>query len=277
MHGHYPPPVETARAYYNSSDADNFYATIWGGEDIHVGTYEHEEDSIFEASRRTVRKILSMLTLNESSHVLDVGSGYGGPARYLVKTTGCKVDCLNISEVQIARTLRLNQQHGMADRIQVIEGSFEEMPIENSKYDVVMSQDAILHSGNRHKVLEEVARVLKPGGEFIFTDPMQSDDCPPGVLAPVLERIHLASMGSFGFYTKTAVEVGLETLEILEMTDQLITHYRRVLEEVNGCYDDLLKVCSKDYLDRMKVGLKHWIESGQRGYLAWGILHFRKK
>jgi sarcosine/dimethylglycine N-methyltransferase len=277
MHGHYPPPVETARAYYNSSDADNFYATIWGGEDIHVGTYEHEEDSIFEASRRTVRKILSMLTLNESSHVLDVGSGYGGPARYLVKTTGCKVDCLNISEVQIARTLRLNQQHGMADRIQVIEGSFEEMPIENSKYDVVMSQDAILHSGNRHKVLEEVARVLKPGGEFIFTDPMQSDDCPPGVLAPVLERIHLASMGSFGFYTKTAVEVGLETLEILEMTDQLITHYRRVLEEVNSCYDDLLKVCSKDYLDRMKVGLKHWIESGQRGYLAWGILHFRKK
>jgi sarcosine/dimethylglycine N-methyltransferase len=277
MHGHYPPPVETARAYYNSSDADNFYATIWGGEDIHVGTYEHEEDSIFEASRRTVRKILSLLTLNESSHVLDVGSGYGGPARYFVKTTGCKVDCLNISEVQIARTLRLNQQHGMADRIQVIEGSFEEMPIENSKYDVVMSQDAILHSGNRHKVLEEVARVLKPGGEFIFTDPMQSDDCPPGVLAPVLERIHLASMGSFGFYTKTAVEVGLETLEILEMTDQLITHYRRVLEEVNSCYDDLLKVCSKDYLDRMKVGLKHWIESGQRGYLAWGILHFRKK
>jgi sarcosine/dimethylglycine N-methyltransferase len=277
MHGHYPPPVETARAYYNSSDADNFYATIWGGEDIHVGTYEHEDDSIFEASRRTVKKILSMLTLNESSHVLDVGSGYGGPARYLVKTTGCKVDCLNISEVQIARTLRLNQQHGMADRIQVIEGSFEEMPIENSKYDVVMSQDAILHSGNRHKVLEEIARVLKPGGEFIFTDPMQSDDCPPGVLAPVLERIHLASMGSFGFYTKTAVEVGLETLEILEMTDQLITHYRRVLEEVNSCYDDLLKVCSKDYLDRMKVGLKHWIESGQRGYLAWGILHFRKK
>ncbi len=277
MHGHYPPPVETARAYYNSSDADNFYATIWGGEDIHVGTYEHEEDSIFEASRRTVKKILSLLTLNESSHVLDVGSGYGGPARYFVKTTGCKVDCLNISEVQIARTLRLNQQHGMTDRIQVIEGSFEEMPIENSKYDVVMSQDAILHSGNRHKVLEEVARVLKPGGQFVFTDPMQSDDCPPGVLAPVLERIHLASMGSFGFYTKTAVEVGLETLEILEMTDQLITHYRRVLEEVDSCYDDLLKVCSKDYLDRMKVGLKHWIESGQRGYLAWGILHFRKK
>lgn len=277
MHGHYPPPVETARAYYNSSDADNFYATIWGGEDIHIGTYEHEDDSIFEASRRTVKKILSMLTLNKSSRVLDVGSGYGGPARYLVKSIGCRVDCLNISEVQIERTHRLNQQHGMADKIQVIEGSFEEMPIENAQYDVVMSQDAILHSGNRHKVLEEIARVLKPGGEFIFTDPMQSDDCPPGVLTPVLERIHLASMGSLGFYTKTAVEVGLETLEVLEMTDQLIIHYRRVFEEIDRCYNELLKVCSKDYLDRMKVGLKHWIESGQKGYLAWGILHFRKK
>ena len=104
MTSKYSVPVETARSYYNSTDADNFYATIWGGTDIHVGLYEKKEDSIFDASHRTVINIANMLKLNNKSQVLDVGSGYGGPARYLASTYGCQVDCLNISEVQNQRT-----------------------------------------------------------------------------------------------------------------------------------------------------------------------------
>jgi sarcosine/dimethylglycine N-methyltransferase len=271
----YSTTVETSRTYYNSGDADNFYATIWGGEDIHIGIYEN--DSIFDASHRTVQKIANLLTLNESTRVLDIGAGYGGAARYLAKTHGCYVDCLNLSEIQNKRNRQLSQQQSLTDKIQVIDGSFEAIPAENQQYDVVWSQDAILHSGNRRKVLEEVYRVLKPKGEFIFTDPMQSDDCPEGVLQPVLDRIHLDSMGSIGFYTKTAEELGFEKVQIIEMTEQLVNHYSHVLQELQARYDELLKVCSQEYLERMKVGLNHWIEKGQKGYLSWGIMLFRKK
>lgn len=271
----YSTTVETSRTYYNSGDADNFYATIWGGEDIHIGIYEN--DSIFDASHRTVQKIANLLTLNESTRVLDIGAGYGGAARYLAKTHGCHVDCLNLSEIQNQRNRQLSQQQSLTDKIQVIDGSFEAIPAENQQYDVVWSQDAILHSGNRRKVLEEVYRVLKPKGEFIFTDPMQSDDCPEGVLQPVLDRIHLDSMGSIGFYTKTAEELGFEKVQIIEMTEQLVNHYSHVLQELQARYDELLKVCSQEYLERMKVGLNHWIEKGQKGYLSWGIMLFRKK
>lgn len=45
MSSAYSEVVETARDYYNSPDADNFYFHIWGGEDIHVGLYD------FRASR----------------------------------------------------------------------------------------------------------------------------------------------------------------------------------------------------------------------------------
>ncbi len=57
-------------------------------------------------------------------------------------------------------------------------GVFEDIPEPDASVDVVWSQDAILHSDQREKVLPEVFRVLKPGGEFIFTDPMQADDVP---------------------------------------------------------------------------------------------------
>jgi cyclopropane fatty-acyl-phospholipid synthase-like methyltransferase len=271
----YSTTVETSRTYYNSGDADNFYATIWGGEDIHIGIYEN--DSIFEASHSTVCKMADLLSLNESSRVLDLGAGYGGAARYLAKTYGCQVDCLNLSEIQNQRNRQLNQEQNLADQIQVIDGDFEAIPSENQQYDVVWSQDAILHSGNRRKVLEEVDRVLKSKGAFIFTDPMQSDDCPDGVLQPVLDRIHLDSMGSIGFYTQTLEELGFEKIQVIEMTEQLVNHYSHVLQELQARYDELQKVCSQDYLERMKVGLNHWIEKGQKGYLAWGILLFRKK
>ncbi|MEB3341102.1 methyltransferase domain-containing protein [Okeania sp.] len=87
----YSPTVNTAREYYNSDSADNFYATMWGGEDIHIGIYQSENESVFDASRRTVEKIASLLNLSKDSKVLDIGSGYGGGARYLAKTYGCRV------------------------------------------------------------------------------------------------------------------------------------------------------------------------------------------
>ena len=121
----YSQTVDTARDYYNSSDADRFYATIWGGEDIHVGLYEKDTDSIFDASRRTVEKMAGMLPdLDSKKRVLDIGSGYGGSARYLAKNFGCHVGCLNLSEVQNKRNRQLNVMQGMSLAINVVDGEF---------------------------------------------------------------------------------------------------------------------------------------------------------
>jgi sarcosine/dimethylglycine N-methyltransferase len=104
---------------------------------------------------------------------------------------------------------------------------------------------------------------------------MQADDCPDGVLAPVLERIHLDSLGSIAFYREQARELGWQELAVLPMTEQLVRHYTRVREELVGRREELLETVSAEFLDRMVRGLGHWIDAGSRGYLAWGILHFR--
>ena len=89
---------------------------------------------------------------------------------------GCDAVCLNISETQNDTNRVKNRQQGLAERIGVVHGVFEDIPEEAGRHDVVWSQDAILHSDQRDRVLEEVWRVLKPGGYFVFTDPMQADD-----------------------------------------------------------------------------------------------------
>lgn len=268
--------AETARDYYNSDDADAFYSIIWGGEDIHIGLYASEEESIFQASRRTVKRIASRLEdPDETTRVLDIGSGYGGAARFLARESGCHVSALNLSDVENKAARRLNKEQGLDQRIEVIDGSFQELRHPDDMFDAVWSQDALLHSGDRAQVVKEVARVLKSGGQFLFTDPMQADDCPEGVLQPILDRIHLESLGSAGFYCEAAKQVGLEKVVFDDLTPHLVTHYARVLEETEKRADELDGSVSPAYIERMKKGLRHWIEGGEKGYLTWGIFEFR--
>lgn len=276
MSEQYTGAVRTAQEYYNSDDADTFYFTIWGGEDIHVGLYDYADEPIFDASRRTVEQMAARLNgLGPGSRVIDVGAGYGGSARYLAREYGCEVVALNLSEVENERDRQMNREQGLDHLIEVVDASFEDLPYPDNAFDFVWSQDAMLHSGERAKVVDEVVRVLKPGGEFVFTDPMQTDSCPDGVLQPILNRIHLETLGSPGFYREQADKHGMTELGYENHHEQLPTHYGRVLKELERQESELEQVVSREYIDNMKKGLGHWVEGGNNGYLAWGIFHFR--
>lgn len=266
----YSTAVTTAREYYNSPDADHFYATIWGGEDIHIGIYDAPADDIATASRRTVSQMAARVDLSPTSRVLDVGAGFGGAARYLAKTLGCPVTCLNLSEVENQRNRQLTAEQGLTDLIDVVDGSFENLPFEDNVFDVVWSQDAFLHSGERARVLEEVIRVLRPGGQLIFSDPMAADDCPQEKLAPILQRLQLESMASPDFYRREMHRLGVQRVDFEEQTAHLVTHYQRVLDETESRAAELSGQVRGEYLDRMKVGLRHWIDGGKAGHVIWG-------
>ncbi len=265
------------RSYYDSADADNFYFHVWGGEDIHIGVYEDGETDIAKASRRSIELMASRLPhLGPQSRVLDLGAGFGGAARYLARTKGCHVTTLNISAKENARSLAMCEAAGLSQLVTVIEGAFEDIPAPADSFDVVWSQDAILHSAQKDRIFQEVARVLRPGGDFIFTDPMESGTGSAEDLQPVLDRIHLSSLGSFRAYTAAAERAGLATAGVEDLTPHLIRHYARVHDELQTNRAPLSGLISPAYIERMLAGLDHWVRACERGALAWGILHFRK-
>jgi hypothetical protein len=68
--------VDRAEAYYDSSEADAFYQTIWGGQDIHIGVYRDSNEPIANASRRTVETIANrIVNVDGTSRILDLGAG----------------------------------------------------------------------------------------------------------------------------------------------------------------------------------------------------------
>jgi sarcosine/dimethylglycine N-methyltransferase len=274
----YSEVVETAREYYNSADADNFYFHIWGGEDIHIGLYASDDEPIAEASRRTVRRMAELAGgLGPEHRVLDLGAGYGGSMRYLAERFGCRCVALNLSEVENERDREMNRKAGLSDRIDVVDGDFTSLDYPDESFDLVWSQDAFLHSGDREEVCREAVRVLKPAGRLVFTDPMQADHAAADRLQPIYDRLHLDSLGSPGFYRETLTALGLVEREFDDCAEQLPRHYARVRRALIDNADALReRGVSDEYIERMQAGLQHWVDGGHRGDLAWGIFVFEK-
>src|SRR5699024_7449233 len=107
------------------------------------------------------------------------------------------------------------------------------------------------------------------------TDPMAANNAERKGLQPILDRLHLDSLGSPEFYKRELSKLGLTNVEFEDLTDYLTLHYGRVLEELEKREGELADRIGEDYRSRMKVGLRNWVEGGKSGNLAWGIIHAR--
>jgi sarcosine/dimethylglycine N-methyltransferase len=270
--------AEAARRYYGTDDVDAFYASVWGGEDIHTGIYAHEREAVADASRRTVERAAAKVAgrLGPGSTVLDLGSGYGGPARYLAGRFGCRVVALNISVPQNERHRRTNAERGLDGLIEVVTGSFQDIPYPAGHFDVVWSQEAFCHSPDRHALLGEAARVLAPEGELVFTDLMAADTTPPQRLRPVVSRLEVDAFATPGFYRRELAALGLTDLVFDDHSEALLTHYVRLTEETRRRTDELRTTISPGYLDGLLENLPRWVTACREGLLSWGIFNCRR-
>ena len=270
----YPQTIAKTQDYYDSDNMLNFHNFIYG-EHIHIGIYKTGDESIVDANLQTLETISELLKLNSDSRVLDIGSGYGGADRYLAEKVGCHVDCLNLSPAQNKINRELNQQRGLAPLIEVFDGSFQQIPTSDKKYDTVLSQDALLYSNDRLQVFQEVFRVLQAGGQFLLTDVMFTDNCPQDFYDKTVEIVNV-KLASFQSYRAIAKEVGFEEIQIIEMPEQVTNQYQKTLESLEINFDELLKCCDREFLEYQRIRLNNWIIIGKQNYLNWGILHFRK-
>ena len=138
-------------------------------------------------------RFADQVQVRESSHVLEVGSGSGGPAVYLATARGCRVTGVDINAQGVRNGQRLAAEHGVADRVtfQTIDAS-RSLPFPAVTFDAILSNDAMCHISNRLAVLGDWHRVLRPRARILFTDAM--------VITGLVSQEELAVRSSIGFY-----------------------------------------------------------------------------
>jgi SAM-dependent methyltransferase len=127
-------------------------------------------DHFHTGGLRASRELLEVAGIRAGDRVLDIGAGLAGSARLLASATGCRVDCIEMSPDYCAGALLLNRLTGLEDRIEVHEGSALDMPFADDSFDVVWMQNVGMNIADKPKLYGEIARVLKPGGRYVFQE-----------------------------------------------------------------------------------------------------------
>ena len=102
--------------------------------------------------------------------VLDVGSGIGGPARFLAAAHGCRVTGIDLSEPFVEAARYLTERTGQTGQVSFLTGSALALPFEDGQFDAVMLQHVAMNVADRAGLYREIRRVLKSGGRFATFD-----------------------------------------------------------------------------------------------------------
>lgn len=109
---------------------------------------------------------LSLLDIREGRTMLDIGCGGGATLRRLLKRSkGGMVYGIDISEESVVKARKVNAAV-LDKQVFVTQGSAEKLPYEDWKFDLVTAVETIYFWPNLPQCLQEVRRVLKPGGRF---------------------------------------------------------------------------------------------------------------
>jgi ubiquinone/menaquinone biosynthesis C-methylase UbiE len=97
------------------------------------------------------------------------GPGYLG-LEWLKKTENTNLEALEISPDMIKVAERNAREYGLEDRVKYVKGDAKEIPFEKNTFDGVFTNGSLHEWAEPEKVIDEIYRVLKPGGRFSITD-----------------------------------------------------------------------------------------------------------
>lgn len=188
-----------------------------------------------------LERFSSLLELRQSSRLLDVGCGSGGPALELARRTGCTVVGVELYEAAVAMASRNAIEAGLEARVSFVQADASQpLPFKDSAFDRILCVDAINHLPDRQAVLSEWARLLTPSGRLLFTDPL--------IVTGELGRDEIAIRTSIGYglfmppgeNERLLTEAGLHVLAVDDTTESK-AHVARRRHEARAEHADALR------------------------------------
>jgi ubiquinone/menaquinone biosynthesis C-methylase UbiE len=115
-------------------------------------------------------ELATLAGITDDMSVLDVGSGVGGPARFLAATYGCRVTGVDLSEPFVDAARYLTERTGLGGQVSFQSGSALDLPFDKARFDVVLLQHVAMNIADRSRLYREIRRVLISGGRFATFD-----------------------------------------------------------------------------------------------------------
>lgn len=172
---------------YDAWTQDGILEYYWG-EHIHLGYYDEEEMSngyknkdFIQAKYDFIDEMMKFggidTAADKGAKVLDVGCGFGGTSRYLADKLGPQADVtgITLSPNQVKRGTELAEERGLNNAKFMVMNALE-MDFPDNSFDIVWACESGEHMPDKEAYINEMMRVLKPGGKFVMATWCQRDD-----------------------------------------------------------------------------------------------------
>ena len=221
---------ENAVAQYYDDATSWFYVGGWNPDHIHFGLFEPGEcpkpgDNLPEsvglarAVRRMIDVIVAPAGIRPDHRIVDAGCGSGGTAIHLARRHECTVSGVNISREQLRLAEKNARDAGLDDRVSFAYADCSQhLPFPDDSTDLIVNIESACHYSDRSRFLQEVRRILKPGGRIAASDWMARDGLQPGQREKHIEPLCVAwtlhSLESRSTYAERLRDAGLAVVQI---------------------------------------------------------------
>ena len=132
-------------------------------------------DEFHIRGRKATLELGNRLALANTSRVLDIGSGLGGPARTIAETYGCHVTGIDLTAAFCEAAEAMSGWVGLQDRVTFMQGDATALAFDDDEFDAAMTIHVAMNISAKDKVYAHAYRVLKPGGIFAVYDVVQGE------------------------------------------------------------------------------------------------------
>jgi ubiquinone/menaquinone biosynthesis C-methylase UbiE len=158
--------------------------------------YPLDEATDGYVTRTELRVLASALVVGPGDQIVDLGCGRGGPGLWVARTTGAGLVGIDVSQPALDKARASARQLGFANTISYKLARFDATGLGTASIDGAISIDVIWAIPDKQAGFSEVARILKPGARFVFTD-WERDLSPPGYPAPINDYRQLLEAAGF--------------------------------------------------------------------------------
>ena len=145
-----------------------------------LAPYDHFHGRGLEATE----DMAGILQVAETDHVLDIGSGLGGPARYVATRFGCRVSGIDLTAEFCDVARHLTALLGLEDRVSISHGDALAMPFDDAMFDGAYSMNVSMNIADKRALYREIYRVLKPGAWLMLSEAAQGPGGEPDFPTP---------------------------------------------------------------------------------------------
>lgn len=191
-------------------------------------------DEFHIRGRVATQELAKEMGLTRLSHVLDLGSGLGGPARTLAELCGCHVTGIDLTQEFCDVATELSDRVGLSGHVEFQQGDATDLPFDGASFDAAMTIHVAMNIAAKDRMYAEAKRVLKPGGIFAVYDVMQGPGGPIRYPVPWAMTPDISHVATPQEVRRLLREADFEILAERDSSSESLTWFKELTADVEN-------------------------------------------